>query len=228
MVYRDIQEGRFVRRVNRFTAEVEIEGITRLCHVKNTGRCRELFVNGAACCLQRMRGERKTGWDLISVVKNGHMINVDSQAPNKLFAEWVCKGGLGKSYEIFPERFYGASRLDFCLKDGSGGLAYAEVKGVTLEENGIALFPDAPTERGVRHINELIRAREEGLNALLFFVVQMKGPKALVPNRKTHSAFAEALCTALEAGVSVMAYDCAVSRDSIAVDSPMPVFAGKR
>ena len=224
MQYRNVIPALFIDRPNRFIANVQTEeGIQRV-HVKNTGRCRELLIPGATVYLEEGDNpNRKTRYDLIAVDKNGLLINMDSQAPNRLFAEWAASGGfLPDVTRIRGEYTYGASRLDFCLETGKG-LHLVEVKGVTLEENGVARFPDAPTERGVKHIKELQKAVESGLEATLFFVVQMEGIRHVEPNDATHSAFGAALREAAAAGVHVKAYDCSVAADSVSIRKEIPV-----
>jgi sugar fermentation stimulation protein A len=212
MVYTDIVEAAFAQRLNRFIATVEIDGETQICHVKNTGRCRELFLPGARAYLQRFEpGARKTEYDLIAVWKGERLVNVDSQAPNKVFREWAESGGFLPGIEkIQPESRYLNSRFDFRLTR-NGREALVEVKGVTLEEDGVALFPDAPTERGVKHLRELAECVKSGMDAFAVFVIQMKGVRYFTPNARTHPAFAEALREARTAGVRVLAVDCAVA-----------------
>ena len=224
MQYRNVIPALFIDRPNRFIANVQTEeGIQRV-HVKNTGRCRELLIPDATVYLEEGDNpNRKTRYDLIAVDKNGHLINMDSQAPNRLFAEWAASGGfLPDVTRIRGEYTYGASRLDFCLETGKG-LHLVEVKGVTLEENGVARFPDAPTERGVKHIKELQKAVESGLEATLFFVVQMEGILHVELNDATHPAFGAALREAAAAGVHVKAYDCSVAADSVSIRKEIPV-----
>ena len=223
MEYRNIVPGRFLARPNRFIAYVEIEGKQETCHVKNTGRCRELLLPGAQVYLDKADNpQRKTQYDLIAVEKGDLLINMDAQAPNQVFAEWAagnfCPGLLG----LRPEVTYGTSRFDFRLDTGRGPF-FVEVKGVTLEEDGVARFPDAPTERGVKHLHELQRAVQEGCRAAVFFVIQMTGPRCFQPNDATHPAFGEALRAAAAAGVEVYAYDCAVRPESLALRGPVPV-----
>lgn len=224
MRYAEVTPGRFVTRPNRFIAIVEIDGAPRVCHVKNTGRCRELLVPGAAVFLEKAQNpKRKTDWDLIAVQKGDRLINMDAQAPNRVFGEWVRSGGFVPDVTaVRPEYVYGASRLDFCVETPAGR-HLVEVKGVTLEEGGAARFPDAPTERGVRHIRELRRAVGEGLDATLFFVVQMEGIRSVSPNDETHPDFGRALREAAAAGVQVLAYDCVVTPDSLTMHAPVPV-----
>ncbi len=221
MKYGTVIPGRFVDRPNRFIAHVETEAGLQTVHVKNTGRCRELLVPGAAVYLERgTNPRRKTLYDLIAVEKGSRLINMDAQAPNRVFAEWAA--GLPEVKTVRAEFPYGASRLDFCLETDRGP-CLVEVKGVTLEEDGLARFPDAPTERGVKHIRELQQAAESGLGAVLFFVVQMEGIQSVSPNDDTHPAFGQALRTAVSAGVQVRAYDCTVTPDSLTICRSVPV-----
>ncbi len=224
MQYGTVLPGRFVERPNRFVALVDTDEGRVVCHVKNTGRCRELLLPGARVYLERAENPmRKTDYDLIAVEKGNLLINMDAQAPNRVFGEWAAAGNfLPEVKSIKPEYTYGASRIDFCVETGSD-FHLVEVKGVTLEENGHARFPDAPTERGVKHIHELRRAVEQGLAATLFFVVQMEGMLDVSPNDGTHPAFGVALREAAAAGVFVRAFDCAVTPDSIAIRREIPV-----
>ena len=224
MQYRAVISGRFLSRPNRFIALVETERGVQVCHVKNTGRCRELLVPGAEVYLETAGNPaRKTAYDLVTVRKGKRLINLDSQAPNRVFGEWVRSGGfLPDVAQVHPEYPYGASRLDFCLTT-SRGLHLVEVKGVTLEENDCARFPDAPTERGVKHLRELTAAVETGLDATLFFVVQMEGIRSVSPNDETHPAFGEALRHAAACGVRVLAYECRVQPDALSISRPVPV-----
>lgn len=224
MRYRTVVPGRFLCRPNRFIAQVETAAGVQTVHVKNTGRCRELLVPGASVYLEQSANpRRKTAFDLIAVDKGGLLINMDAQAPNRVFAEWAGAGSfLPDCTALRREYVYGDSRLDFCLET-PGGLHLVEVKGVTLEEGGAARFPDAPTERGVRHIQELRRAVEAGLGATLFFVVQMEGMRSVAPNDETHPAFGRALREAAAAGVRVCAWDCAVTPESLTLRAPVPV-----
>lgn len=224
MQYYHVSKAVFIDRPNRFIAHVETtDGVQRV-HVKNTGRCRELLVPGATVYLEEGRGEKRTTkYDLIAVEKAGHIINMDAQAPNRLFAEWAATGGfLPDVTAIRKEYSYGSSRLDFCLETPEG-IHLVEVKGVTLEENGIARFPDAPTERGIKHIRELQRAVENGLQATLCFVVQMEGVHHVEPNDVTHPAFGAALREAKAAGVGVCACDCFVSAERVTIREMIPV-----
>ena len=216
MKYGEMIPGRFCTRPNRFVAHVELKGQEEICHVKNTGRCRELLVPGARVYLERGRNPgRRTAWDLIAVEKDGRLINMDAQAPNRVFAEWARE----RYADVHPEVRYGQSRLDFCLD----GQHFVEVKGVTLEQDGRCRFPDAPTERGTRHLHELIRAVEEGYRATAFFVIQMADAEDFSPNDETDPAFGVALRQAAEAGVEIAAWCCRVTPGSIALDRPVPV-----
>ncbi len=219
MKYENIKTGRFISRPNRFIAHVEVDRKKEICHVKNTGRCRELLITNAKVFVQKVDSEsRKTKYDLISVYKGTNLINIDSQAPNKIFFEWLCSGNIfSKDAIIKPETKYGNSRFDFYVEDGDRK-AYIEVKGVTLEEDGIALFPDAPTERGLKHINELCICLKEGYEAYIVFIIQMKGVRSFSPNVRMHEAFGDALSTASEKGVKIMALDCVVTKDTIVAD----------
>ena len=225
MRYEKMEPAVFLERPNRFVAYVEQAGRREICHVKNTGRCRELLVPGAELYVQRSDNPaRKTALDLIAVKKGSQWVNMDSQAPNKAAAEWLRQGGLGcRKITIRPEYKYGDSRFDFFL-EADGRKAFMEVKGVTLEEDGIARFPDAPTERGVKHIRELIRCLDAGYEAYVFFVIQMKGVRAFEPNDRTHPAFGEALREAAKKGVQILAYDCVVRPDEMSIDQRIEVW----
>lgn len=224
MRYEHVIPGRFLARPNRFIAHVETAEGVQICHVKNTGRCRELLVPGATVYLEPGKTPgRKTPFDLIAVEKGDLLINMDAQAPNRVFEEWAAAGGfIPDATAVRREVRWGESRLDFCLETPHGP-HLVEVKGVTLEEGGAARFPDAPTERGVKHILELARAVGEGLDATLFFVVQIENIHSVSPNDETHPAFGEALRFAASQGVNVRAYDCLVTPDSIAIHRPVPV-----
>ena len=225
MRYEKMEPAVFLERPNRFVAYVEQAGRREICHVKNTWRCRELLVPGAELYVQRSDNPaRKTALDLIAVKKGNQWVNMDSQAPNKAAAEWLRQGGLGcREITIRPEYKYGDSRFDFFL-EADGRKAFMEVKGVTLEEDGIARFPDAPTERGVKHIRELIRCLDAGYEAYVFFVIQMKGVRAFEPNDRTHPAFGEALREAAKKGVQILAYDCVVRPDEMSIDQRIEVW----
>lgn len=220
MKYQNIVTGKFISRPNRFIANVLIDGRLEKCHVKNTGRCRELLVENANVYLEKSdNSSRRTRYSVIAVEKGGRLINIDSQAPNKVFLEAVVNGrielpGLGRIINIKAEKTYGRSRFDFYL-EGENGPAFAEVKGVTLEESGIVKFPDAPTLRGERHVYELTNALKDGYKAYLVFIVQMDDVEYFLPNDLTHPGFAKALRTAREAGVHIMAYETDVAPGSI-------------
>lgn len=225
MRYERIRAGRFLLRRNRFVAEVETDGEVVDCHVKNTGRCRELFLSGVKVVLQESDNpNRKTRYDLIAVYKNGQLINVDSQVTNTVVEEWVKESGYFQNLKLVKrEVTYGKSRFDLYVEYGEDKRAFIEVKGVTLEENGVARFPDAPTLRGVKHVEELITCMQDGYEAYLFFVVQMKCIKHVEPNWKTHPEFGYALQKAADAGVHLLAYDCLMTEESIRADRPLPV-----
>lgn len=217
MRYGQMVKGKFLRRPNRFIAYVEIAGREEICHVKNTGRCRELLTPGAGVwCAVSDNPNRKTKYDLITVRKGDYLINMDSQAPNKAAQEWLEQGGFGKAELVRPEQKFGNSRFDFYLERGGKGM-YLEVKGVTLEDGGVCRFPDAPTERGAKHLRELIAAKEAGFDAGVLFVIQMRPVKWLEPNDKTDPAFGKALREAAAAGVQVLAVDCAVTEDTMEI-----------
>lgn len=222
--YERIETGTFLERPNRFIAYVEIAGQKETVHVKNTGRCAELLVPGATVYVQKADNpERKTQWDLIGVKKGRRMINMDSQIPNKVVEEWIRKGNLFPNATLIkPETTYKQSRFDLYVEEG-GRRIFIEVKGVTLETEGIVKFPDAPTERGVKHLNELCEAVAGGYEAYVFFVIQMKGVKYFTPNMITHAAFGETLKRAQEQGVRVLAYDCKVGKDRIEIAKEVPV-----
>ena len=224
MKYERIETGKFIERPNRFIAYVEIAGQKETVHVKNTGRCAELLTPGATVYVQKVDNpERKTQWDLIGVKKGKRMINMDSQIPNKVVEEWIRKGNLFPDATLIKtETTFKQSRFDLYVEEGNRKI-FIEVKGVTLENNGVVKFPDAPTERGIKHLNELCEAVEEGYEAYVFFVIQMKGVKYFTPNMKTHAAFGEALRNAKEQGVHILAYDCRVTKDSIEIEKEVPV-----
>ncbi|MBD5549156.1 MAG: DNA/RNA nuclease SfsA [Lachnospiraceae bacterium] len=224
MKYNDIREGQFENRPNRFIAYVNMNGKSEKVHVKNTGRCRELLTDHATVFLNKSNNlQRSTAYDLVAVKKGERIINMDSQAPNKAVEEWLLKGGLFKEIQLVkPETTYGNSRFDFYVET-PGDKIFIEVKGVTLEQESIVLFPDAPSERAVKHINELEEAVKEGYKAYILFVIQMENVSYFTPNRNTHSAFADALLRARQAGVKVLAYDCKVTPDSMTIRHPVPV-----
>lgn len=218
-----MKKGRFLRRPNRFIAYVEIDGREELCHVKNTGRCRELLSPGAEVyCAVSENPKRKTKFDLITVRKGDYLINMDSQAPNAAAGEWLRYGGLGWAERIKPEQKFGQSRFDFYL-ERQGRPMYLEVKGVTLEEDGVCRFPDAPTERGARHLRELVAAKRQGFDAAVLFVIQMSPVRYLTPNDETDPDFGAALREAKAAGVEILAVDCAVTPRSMVIGNFVPV-----
>ena len=222
MIYQNVRPGIFRARPNRFIAHVEIGGELCICHVKNTGRCRELLTDGAEVYVEEIGNpNRKTNYDLIAVRKGSLLINMDSQAPNRAAAEYLPAMLPGLSL-LRAETTFGNSRFDFYAETPKDRW-FIEVKGVTLEENGLARFPDAPTERGVKHVRELCRCVEEGCRACVLFVIQMKGIRRFSPNWETHPEFGEALCKAAECGVEVRAVDCLVTPDSIRLDAPVEV-----
>ena len=223
MKYGKMVKGIFLSRPNRFIAKIEIAGKEETVHVKNTGRCRELLPPGAEVwCEVSNNPNRKTKYDLITVRKGDRLINMDSQAPNAAAMEWLLSGGLGQVEDLKPETFHGDSRFDFSFTlDGKPCLM--EVKGVTLENDGVCAFPDAPTERGVKHIQGLIRAAKEGYGAYILFVIQMADVKYLHPNDATDPAFGAALREAAENGVQILAMDCAVTPDTMELRLPVLV-----
>ena len=223
MHYPNMTPGRFLARPNRFIAHVEIHGQEEIVHVKNTGRCRELLPKGAEVwCQQSDNPNRKTKFDLITVRKGERLINMDSQAPNTAAGEWLKKGGLGEISELKAEYKHGDSRFDFSfIKDGKR--CFLEVKGVTLENEGVCAFPDAPTERGAKHLRGLTRAVQEGYGGYVLFVIQMADVKYLHPNDATDPEFGKALREAAANGVQVLAMDCAVTEDTMEIRLPVLV-----
>ncbi len=227
MEYRKMVKGRFLSRPNRFIAHVEIAGKEEICHVKNTGRCRELLPEGAEVWCEAFDDpKRKTKYDLITVRKGERLINMDSQAPNKAAKEWLLSGGLGVVTDLRAETTHGDSRFDFSFTL-EGRKCFLEVKGVTLENDGVCAFPDAPTARGVKHLLGLTEAVGEGYGAYVLFVIQMEKVRYLHPNDVTDPAFGEALRGAAKAGVTVLAMDCAVTENTMTVRSPVEVRLGK-
>lgn len=226
MEYANIKKAKFIERPNRFIALCDIDGKIEKIHVKNTGRCRELLIRGAEVILEEgSNPDRKTKYSLIAVYKGENLVNMDSQIPNAVAFEAACEGkieSIGVPDLIKREVKYGSSRFDIYFeKDGRKG--FIEVKGVTLENDGVAAFPDAPTARGTKHINELIDAAENGYEAYIFFVVQMKGVNYVVPNGRTDPEFEAALKKAHKNGVKIIACDCIVTENSIKMDKPLPV-----
>ncbi len=224
MKYNRIVPGKFLERPNRFIAYVEIEGRKETVHVKNTGRCKELLLPGATVWLEESDNpHRKTRYDLVGVRKGERMVNIDSQAPNKVVEEAIRAGKLFPDAVIVkPETFYGNSRFDFYIETASERI-FMEVKGVTLEEDGVVLFPDAPSQRAVKHVEELVKAHRDGYQTYVLFVVQMENVGYFIPNERTHKEFAEALREAAGQGVKVLAYDCLTEPDGLTLNIPVQV-----
>ncbi len=231
MKYEKIVTAKFLSRPNRFVAQVLLNGEEVSVHVKNTGRCRELLVPDSVVYLEDFsyrQGKRKLLYDLIAVRKGDLLINMDSQAPNKVAREALENGsiklpGMSEPTIIRPEKVYGDSRFDFYIEDKNGKKGFVEVKGVTLESDTIALFPDAPTARGVKHLAELVRAMENGYHSYVLFVIQMSGMKLFAPNDATHREFGDTLRYAAEKGVKILAYECAVTSDSLEITNSVPI-----
>ncbi len=221
--YSNMVPGLFLARPNRFIAHVEIHGQIEVCHVKNTGRCKELLQVGAEVWCQRSDNpNRKTKYDLITVRKGHRLINMDSQAPNIAAKQWLEMGGLGFIEQLRPETFHGDSRYDFSfVKDGKQ--CFLEVKGVTLENDGVCAFPDAPTDRGARHLRGLAQAVRDGYGAYVLFVIQMNNVKYLHPNDATDPEFGRALRQAVAEGVQVLAVDCRVTEDTMTIGTSVEV-----
>ena len=223
MKYNNIVKGKFISRPNRFIALVDICGETKTVHVKNTGRCKELLIKGSTVYLEKSSNpQRKTGYDLIAVEKKRSndtlLINMDSQIVNDVAKEWLRQGNLfSKNAKIRREVTYNKSRFDFYIEDGENKI-FLEVKGVTLEKDGVASFPDAPTERGIKHLNELSSSMDEGYRAYVLFVIQMKGVTVFKPNDATHKAFGDTLRSVSNSGVLAYAVDCNITPDSIEID----------
>jgi sugar fermentation stimulation protein A len=224
MKYENTMPAVFLDRPNRFIAHVRLGDCVETVHVKNTGRCKELLVPGAEVILERSSNPaRKTKYDIICVNKAGRLINMDSQIPNRAAEEWLKSGGLfPEEIEVFREKTYGNSRFDLYV-ESKQRKAFIEVKGVTLEQDNVARFPDAPTLRGIKHMEELMRCQQDGYKAYLLFVIQMKGIERFEPNWETHREFGETLVRAANAGVHILARDCAVTEDSIELQDVVPV-----
>ena len=223
MIYRNMVPGTFLARPNRFIAHVEIDGQTEIVHVKNTGRCRELLpIRAQVWCQKSDNPSRKTKYDLITVRKGHRLINMDSQAPNAAAREWLQSGGLGAVSDLKAETTHGDSRFDFSFTL-DGRKCFLEVKGVTLENEGICAFPDAPTERGAKHLRGLQKCAEDGFGAYVLFVIQMSDVKYLHPNDSTDPDFGKALRKASAAGVQVLAADCMITENSMDINSFVPV-----
>lgn len=225
MKYKNIVNGKFQSRPNRFIAMVDIDGKVETCHVKNTGRCKELLLPGAEVYLEKSGNpNRKTAYDLVGVKKGKVLINMDSQAPNQAVKEWLEKEVYFKNITYLkPECKYGNSRVDFYLETAEERKIFIEVKGVTLEEEGVARFPDAPTLRGIKHMKELEQAVQQGYEAYILFVIQMKGIKWFEPNDRTHLEFGDTLRQVAKNGVGVLAYDCSITKESMELDMPVEV-----
>ena len=223
MRYKNMVPGIFLRRPNRFIAHIEIGGQEEVCHVKNTGRCRELLPAGAPVwCEVSDNPNRKTKYDLITVKKGDRLINMDSQAPNAAAKEWLLAGGLGQIENLKAETTHGQSRFDFSFTK-NGRQYFLEVKGVTLENDGICAFPDAPTQRGAKHLTELAGAVRQGYGAYVLFVIQMENVKFLHPNDDTDPAFGKALREAAAAGVEILAMDCRITENSMTIQNPVQI-----
>ena len=225
MIYKNIVKGKFISRPNRFIARVLVDGNEEIVHVKNTGRCKELLTDGALVYLQKSdKLERKTKYDLITVLKNGtNLVNMDSQVPNDLVFEYLSEGNLfSKGAKIKREFTNGDSRFDFYVEDGDTK-AFVEVKGVTLEENGAYKFPDAPTLRGKKHLKELCYAKSMGYSSYVLFVIQGEGAKSFAPNEEKDPEFSKALRMAKEEGVSILCYECEVGRDFMKISKEVEV-----
>ncbi len=229
MRYKNVKSGIFLQRPNRFIAKVLIDGNEETVHVKNTGRCKELLINGTTVYLEKSENPaRKTKYDLIATEKicpggNKILINMDSVAPNEAAFEWISRSGIFSENAIVKrEVFFGESRFDIYVCDGDRR-AFIEVKGVTLEKDGIAMFPDAPTERGIKHLSSLVKSISEGYEAYVLFVIQMKGIHSFEPNDGMHKAFGDALRNAKSAGVKILARDCIITPDSMTIDKEIEV-----
>ena len=223
MRYEKMVKGNFLRRPNRFIAHILIDGQEEICHVKNTGRCRELLTPGAQVwCLDAGNAKRKTRYDLIAVQKGERLINMDSQAPNAAAKEWLLGGGLGEITDLKPETKWGDSRFDFSFMK-EGRRCFLEVKGVTLETDGVCAFPDAPTVRGAKHLRELTALAQAGYGAYVLFVIQMEDVKYLHPNDVTDPDFGKALRQAAAAGVKVLAVTCKVTPDTLVISGAVEV-----
>ena len=224
MIYENILPAIFVDRPNRFIAHVELNGRLEVCHVKNTGRCRELLIPGCRVYVQHQPSPtRKTAYDLIAVEKGERLLNMDANAPNRVFNEYVRAGRFLREWSVIrPETTHGDSRFDFYL-ESPGHRLFAEVKGVTLEDDGVMRFPDAPTERGVKHLEGLARCVQEGYEAWAVFVIQTENVRWMEPNRRTHPAFADALRQAAQAGVHLLALDCHTEPDRLDICRPVEI-----
>lgn len=228
MKYKNIKQAIFLERPNRFIAYAKLGDEVVTCHVKNTGRCKELLIPGKTPVYLADHGSsarRKTRYSLVTVNKNGRIINMDSQAPNQIAYDWLCEGNLYPNISYLKrEQVFSNSRFDLYYERSSERKGFIEVKGVTLEENNIAKFPDAPTQRRIKHLYELMEARRHGYEATVLFVIQMSGIEHFEPNNITHAAFGDALKKAQNAGVHILAIDCQVTPDEVCANRPIPVF----
>ncbi len=224
MIYENIREGVFLKRPNRFIAEIAIDGQIEICHVKNTGRCKELLIPSARVFLnQSSNPRRSTKYDLISVQKGNRLINIDSQAPNRVFQEYLQQGSFIERITLIkPEAKFGDSRFDFYIEAGKRRV-FIEVKGVTLEENNVVMFPDAPTQRGVKHLNELANCINHGYEAFVIFIIQMQNVSHFTPNYQTHPEFGNTLATAINIGVKAAAFDCVITENSMIINSNVDI-----
>lgn len=224
MTYKNINKAVFIDRPNRFIARYEINEQVETVHVKNTGRCKELLIPGTTVFLEKFNAQtRKTNYDLISVIKGNRIINIDSQAPNKIFLEWAKSGRfLPDILLIKPEYRFLNSRFDFYIETPFKKI-FIEIKGATLENNGVVMFPDAPTQRGLKHISELIEVKKKGYEAYIIFVIQMENAKYFMPNYITHKAFADKLKECDDNGVNVAAFDTIVTEKSIVLNNEVEV-----
>lgn len=226
MCYENIRKAKFILRMNRFLCKIEIDKEEHFCHVKNTGRLKELLYEGAEVYVQEHDNDnesRKTKYSLVAVKKGNEVVNIDSTAPNKVFYEWVKKGCFVDGVTLIkPETTFGKSRFDCYIEAGERKI-FAEVKGVTLEKDGVAMFPDAPTERGVKHLYELCECVKSGFEAYIVFVVQMKGVHTFTPNRQTHAAFADALENCQKCGVKILCVDCEVTPETLDISKKLEV-----
>lgn len=227
MIYKQMVEGRFIKRINRFIAEVEIDNTIEKVHVKNTGRCKELFIEGQTIYLEPASNpDRKTKFSLISIYKGDVLINIDSQVPNRVIYDALKEGrieGFEDMIELKREVTYENSRFDLYFKRKNGQEGFIEVKGVTLEVDGVAIFPDAPTTRGTKHVNELIKAYNEGYESYVIFLIQLKPIKYFRPNSITDPNFSSSLKKAYENGVKILAFDAHITDTTIDIGSPCPV-----
>lgn len=222
MKYSNVYKGTFIDRPNRFIANIKVNGKAEVCHVKNTGRCKELLVSDATVYLEKSDNQnRKTQYDLIAVEKEDRLINLDSQVVNRVAEEFIPKLFPDLTF-LKPECKYENSRFDFYVETENDKI-FIEIKGVTLENNGVVRFPDAPTLRGVKHLKELQRAVKDGYKAYVMFVIQMSDVSYFEPNRATHPEFADELKKAQENGVKILAFDCVVSEDEIKINKEISV-----